>query len=257
LNRNPSLQFNMEFEEDSQGSCVVDEARLKLAIEQLRRMMKCSSATESEVKQVITDVREAASQQQAAVSCSAVAKALEERGFGVCVRTALGGGDGLDCLHNLRHHFLIVKPPRGLQGKPVAGATFIVDINFREQFQVAHATPHYRELIDQMDIEFIGAEPKLRAVIQMLCEEMARAYREQDISLPPWRQTSSMLSKWCPRRSEDYSADGKRQRPNAVMDSASYGAVPNGPKLPWDTGASGRSPTQRGSRLLTGWNGAN
>ena len=140
------------------------------------------------------------------LTSAGLAQVFEQHGYETCLRTALGGGDGIDCLHNLRHSFLVVRPPGGVIGEP----SYIVDIEFKDQFRVAAATKHYQSLIENMEGEFIGSEQKLRPVLQMLCDEMVLAFAEKDIVLPPWRQLSSMLSKWCPRRSEDFLPDGRR-----------------------------------------------
>jgi len=188
--------------------------KTKLAIEQLWRLMACTTPAEHKMQKMVHDARDNVSGLAEGLSSAALGKVFEDQGYEVCVRTALGGGEGVDCLHNLRHNFLVVRPP----GRP-GTASYIVDIEFRAQFQVAHATPSYQSLVDNMEGEFIGTEQKLRAVIQFLCEEMAIAFREKDVGLPPWRQTSSMMSKWCPRRSEDFMPDGRRVSSQEVDDA--------------------------------------
>ena len=175
-----------------------------------------------QMQKIVHDARDNAScLPEGFLTSAALGKVFEDHGYEVCLRTALGGGQGVDCLHNLRHNFLVIRPP----GKP-GEASFIVDIEFQAQFQVAHATSTYQSLVDNMEGEFIGTEQKLRSVIQFLCEEMALAFREQDVGLPPWRQTSSMLSKWCPRRSADYMPDGRRLTTSAeVPDGSSAPAL--------------------------------
>lgn len=158
------------------------------------------------MQRIVHDARDSAATSGEPLTSTSLAKKLKELGYEVCVRSALGGGNGLECLHNLRHDFLVVCPP----SHEVIAKFYIIDIDFQAQFHVAHPTKHYQALIENMEGEFIGTEQKLRCVIQMLCEEMAQAFREQDIGLPPWRQSASMLSKWCPRRSEDWMPDGAR-----------------------------------------------
>jgi len=209
LNRTPSLQFAMEFDEEVQHAPKLDTVKVKLAIEQMWRLMACNQADERQIQHTVIDARE---QHQASgndLTCSDLAKVLEGMGYGVTIRTALGGGEGADCLRNLRHNFLVIRVP-GESSR----TSFIVDIDFKAQFAVASPTPHYQALLENMDSEFIGTEDKLRKVIHMMCEEMAAAFKEQEIGLPPWRQPASMLSKWCPRRSADFSVSGERHHPS-------------------------------------------
>ncbi len=42
---------------------------------------------------------------------------LTRLGYRVHIRTALGGGEGFECLRNLRHVFLAVMPPGARQRK--------------------------------------------------------------------------------------------------------------------------------------------
>lgn len=39
--------------------------------------------------------------------------------------------------------------------------------------------------------------------VNFLCAEMSLAFQQQGTVVPPWRQVSSMLSKWMPRKSMD------------------------------------------------------
>jgi len=264
LTRAQSLQFSMEFEDDHPPQSPAESMKMKLALQQLWRLMACSSPVEREMQHLVHDARDESAGGDGLTS-AALAQVFEQQGYETCLRTALGGGNGVDCLHNLRHSFLLVRPPGSGIGEP----SYIVDIEFKDQFRVAASTKHYQSLIENMEGEFIGSEQKLRAVLQMLCDEMVLAFAEKDIVLPPWRQLSSMLSKWCPRRSEDFMPDGRRiskeadanpssavldlQRSNSYLKCATadkgmammldehhaagaQGVVPShAPALPWET----------------------
>ena len=43
---------------------------------------------------------------------------------------------------------------------------------------------------------FVGTEDCLQLLVQFLCAEMQAAFRSLGAVLPPWRQASSMCSKW-------------------------------------------------------------
>ena len=49
-----------------------------------------------------------------------------------------------------------------------------------------------------------GCDPHIhRPHLQVLCAEMAESFAVRGLTLPPWRRTQSMLSKWIPAKSHD------------------------------------------------------
>ena len=102
-------------------------------------------------------------------------------------------------MENLNHRFLVVQ----LQSHRSFPSQLVVDVEFKAQFEVAQKTPTYESLLDAMEAEFVGSEAKLHVIVQLLCKEMAAAFQELGQATPPWRRSKSMLSKWCPRKSED------------------------------------------------------
>lgn len=124
---------------------------------------------------------------------AALAQQLTDEGYNVSLRTALGGGDGSECLHNLRHCYLFCR----LQ----SGSAYIIDPFFKEQFTIACSTARYRIVHDAVPEAFVGQEQALLALVQLLCAEMAFSFKASGAVMPPWRQEGSMLSKWKPRRS--------------------------------------------------------
>ncbi len=45
---------------------------------------------------------------------------------------------------------------------------------------------------------FVGTVERLEAVVALLCSEMAAAFRQQGLAVPPWRSEAATLSKWAP-----------------------------------------------------------
>ena len=150
----------------------------------------------------MTGALEAAQARGEQLSCDALAKLFHGLGYQVCVRTALGGGQGLSCMENLSHQFLVIQMPSH-HAPGTATWSLIVDIEFKEQFELAQPSTQYEELLQQLSPVFIGSQTKVQNVVVLLCDEMSRAFKVQGQVPPPWRRASSMLSKWCPRRSED------------------------------------------------------
>ncbi|KXZ50390.1 hypothetical protein GPECTOR_16g563 [Gonium pectorale] len=127
-----------------------------------------------------------------------LATKLSAVGYNVNVRTALGGGPS--CFRNLRHEFLAVRG-RG----DYEGVEFIVEPRFREAFSIPHPTAEYAELLAAAPDVFVGPSARLVPIVQTLCSLMAASFEAQGLTLPPWRRTQSMLSKWLPNRSRDTS----------------------------------------------------
>ena len=82
-------------------------------------------------------------------------------------------------------------------------ATYIIDPAFREQFNIAHPTPRYEQILAAIPATFVGTEERLVALVRALCHEIQGVFLEQNSTLPPWRDVAAQLSKWRPRRSTD------------------------------------------------------
>ncbi len=126
-----------------------------------------------------------------------LAQRLTELGYRVCIRRALGGGEGPVCLHNLRHSFLSVVCP----GRDKT--SFVVDPCFAEQFKIAKPRPRYDAIMACIPEVLVIPEDKIPPLVTFLCGELSSAFKASGAVIPPWRQASSMLSKWQPRRSTD------------------------------------------------------
>jgi len=134
-------------------------------------------------------------------------------GHGVTVRHAMGGGKGFECLQNLRHSYLHVTA-WGIPSQP-----FVVDPQFCEQFLIAKPTYRYMRLLAHVPEVLVFPECGIRPLVQFLCMELAAAFKSTNTIVPPWRQASSMLSKWLPRNlkvDEPAPADPKVQVQPAV-----------------------------------------
>ena len=86
---------------------------------------------------------------------------------------------------------------------------YIVDPCFKEQFEIPHVTPRYNCVLSEVPATFIGTEEQVIAVVEIMSKEISRAFQHAGATLPPWRHTASMLSKWQPRKSEDLSFEGQ------------------------------------------------
>lgn len=137
-------------------------------------------------------------------------------GYQALVRTAIGGGQA--CFKNLRHEFVSVRDEEGTE--------YIVDPAFRDHFQIPHPTRLYQQLLAGVPAEFVGTSSRLVPLVQCLCMEMSESFAARGLTLPPWRRSQAMLSKWLPARSRDTSAaaccsgasDSEGASPDSITD---------------------------------------
>jgi uncharacterized protein (TIGR01615 family) len=157
-------------------------------------------------------------------SLKCVAGNLATFGYNVKLRSALGSRTRTDCLRMLKHTFLVVAATvDGRSGKPQArcsicfdgsrltaavtpaGTTVLVDLDFRQNFEIAKPTLRYGKLLESVPDVLVATEDTCHAVLQLLCAEMQQCFTCQGQFLPPWRELSSLLSKWLPQRFNDVS----------------------------------------------------
>ena len=91
---------------------------------------------------------------------------------------------------------------------------FIIDPKFREQFLIAHPTARYSAMLEALPEVFTGTDSQLAGVVEVLCAELSRAFKINGDILPPWRQFTSMISKWRPRRSMEEVVRASSQAPS-------------------------------------------
>lgn len=72
----------------------------------------------------------------------------------------------------------------------------IVEPQFREHFRIAQTTPAHDALLAVAPAEFVGSAVRLGALVELMSAAVAAAFKEQQVPLPPWRRTKSVLSKW-------------------------------------------------------------
>jgi len=152
----------------------------------------------------------------------------------VQVRTALGGGPA--CFRNLRHEFLTVLGEGDYKDVP-----YIVDPAFKEQFEIPQPSAAYAALLDLLPTEFVGTSSRLVPLVQCLCAEMVASFEANGLTLPPWRRSQSMLTKWLPSRSRDVCMSTN----SGDSSAGPYCGSPNGSPVAADADAAGGSPFSR------------
>lgn len=194
-----SMLFDLELEEGAPLTHLGSGELLLPPPAQLHALLQPRTQTESDLMHAVGSAYAELSASSKELGVPELADRLRTLGYSVRVRTALGTTgapvDG-DCLLNLRHQFLtIILPDLGVR------AEAIVDPRFAEQFAVARSTPRYAAILEALPDAYVGTD--IKPVVEFLCGELAAAFKESGSTLPPWRNTSALLSKWLPRRSVD------------------------------------------------------
>ena len=109
-----------------------------------------------------------------------------------------GKSTGKSVFRNLRHEFLLVHG----QGE-YEGLEYVVDLAFRDQFEIPQPSSSYHELLGDVPQVFVGPVSSLIPVVQIVCSEMAVSFTIRGQTLPPWRKTEAILSKWLPQHVKD------------------------------------------------------
>lgn len=73
---------------------------------------------------------------------------------------------------------------------------YIVEVEFRDQFEIAKPCEEYRKLLSLLPEYYIGKADCLNAVVRIVCGAAKRSMKEKKIHMGPWRETSFMLMKW-------------------------------------------------------------
>ncbi|KAK9835237.1 hypothetical protein WJX81_007942 [Elliptochloris bilobata] len=158
----PSLLFDIELE-DGSGKADVEEAGVEEVQRRLNFLGRPWSDCEQQLMRQVALAREEAAAVGRPLEADALAERLRCAGHSVTVRTALGGGGGGECLRNLRHTFLNCAV-HGITGS----VNFLVDPKFREQFEIAHASPRYKAVLAAAPADFVGTEERIVPLVELL-----------------------------------------------------------------------------------------
>lgn len=73
---------------------------------------------------------------------------------------------------------------------------YIVEVEFRDQFEIAKPCHEYRKILSELPEYYIGKLENLYAIVRIVCNAAKTSMKERKIHMGPWRKTSFMLMKW-------------------------------------------------------------
>ncbi|OMO88570.1 hypothetical protein CCACVL1_08307 [Corchorus capsularis] len=152
--------------------------------------------------------------------CRIIEKAREETDFCKCIKKPSIDG----CTNCLRKRVIALLCNRGLNAtlcvskwnhtkKHPAGTheyieviastqgrkkqiPFVIELEFRDQFEMAKACEEYRKLVEQLPEFYVGKADYLNAIVGVMCDAAKRSMEEKKLHMGPWRKRSFMQMKW-------------------------------------------------------------
>lgn len=171
-----------------------------------KKISECNMPTSIAHARLMRDVhmmlREVCREENGSADVVVLASKLSAIGYKVYLRSALGGGDGISCYYNLANEFLRVSSSEFCSEEEPQD--FIIEVRFREHFRIPQPTSRYAMLLEAVPEVVIATPTSFSSLVQLICSEMAFAFSQMGLSLPPWRQAKSLITKWLPTRSKDY-----------------------------------------------------
>ncbi|KAJ8568960.1 hypothetical protein K7X08_032697 [Anisodus acutangulus] len=72
----------------------------------------------------------------------------------------------------------------------------IIELNFREEFEMARANEGYNRLVKQLPEVYVGKVERLRNLIKILCCASKKSMKEKKMHMAPWRKHKYMQAKY-------------------------------------------------------------
>ncbi|WRX20234.1 Protein of unknown function PDDEXK-like - like 10, partial [Theobroma cacao] len=73
---------------------------------------------------------------------------------------------------------------------------FVIELEFRDQFEIAKACDQYSKLVEQLPKCYVGKADYLNAMVGVMCDAVKRSMKEKNLHMGPWRKRSFMQMKW-------------------------------------------------------------
>ncbi|TKY71065.1 hypothetical protein E2542_SST07360 [Spatholobus suberectus] len=73
---------------------------------------------------------------------------------------------------------------------------FLIELELREQFQIAKACENYHKLVSCLPEFYVGKPEYLTAIVRVMCNAAKKSMKEKKMHVGPWRKSSFMQMKW-------------------------------------------------------------
>ncbi|KAJ8491052.1 hypothetical protein OPV22_012773 [Ensete ventricosum] len=119
------------------------------------------------------------------------------------------------------------------------GDRFLVDVDYRSEFEVARPTKSFRGVLQHLPQVFVGRSDRLQQIVALASEAARQSLKKKGLHVPPWRRPEYMMAKWlspcqrtAAREAEEESESGGEVIP-CLISSVNFSGVSE------DSGAGG------------------
>ncbi|XP_061374165.1 uncharacterized protein LOC133316433 [Gastrolobium bilobum] len=74
--------------------------------------------------------------------------------------------------------------------------SFLIELEFRDQFEIAKAGEEYQKLVSCLPEFFVGKPDHLTSIVRVICGAAKKSMKEKKMHMGPWRKSSFMRMKW-------------------------------------------------------------
>ncbi|CAN8232136.1 unnamed protein product [Cochlearia groenlandica] len=78
----------------------------------------------------------------------------------------------------------------------IDGERFIIDVDFRSEFEIARQTNAYKALLQSLPFVFVGKPDRIRQIATVVSEAAKQSLKKKGMHFPPWRKADYMIAKW-------------------------------------------------------------
>ncbi|CAD5164807.1 uncharacterized protein LOC135584582 [Musa acuminata AAA Group] len=76
------------------------------------------------------------------------------------------------------------------------GDRFLVDVDYRSEFEVARPTKSFRAVLQHLPQVFVGRSDRLQQIVAFASEAARQSLKKKGLHVPPWRRPEYMKAKW-------------------------------------------------------------
>lgn len=76
------------------------------------------------------------------------------------------------------------------------GDRFLIDIDFRSEFEIARPTKSYKAVLQTLPHVFVGRSDRLQKIVAVATEAAKQSMKKKGMPVPPWRRSGYVNAKW-------------------------------------------------------------
>lgn len=78
----------------------------------------------------------------------------------------------------------------------IEGDRFVLDVDFRSEFEIARSTKTYRAVLQSLPLVFVGKPDRVQQIVTVVSEAARQSLMKKGLHFPPWRKLEYMKAKW-------------------------------------------------------------